>query len=145
MHAIPITTGTKTALIRSARSWIFGIHLARFTRSIIFDNTESFAAAVTCAFRLPSSNMDPLMTRSFVFYLPQAFTGDNGFIYLTPPHSIFASAGTCSPLRIRTRSPLRNCILSTGKIISWCWSSKAIILAVTFCVLTNRVSAFWVV
>ena len=145
MSAITITTGTKTLLIRSASNCILGLSdCARLTRSTKFDSTESRAAAVTWAFKLPPISMDPPIMLSFGFL----FTGRLSPLIVASstwasPHRIFASAGICSPFRISTRSPLQagDCPRENDLLVL---VVKGDVLAVTFVFFGGRYAGCFV-
>ena len=132
---MPITTGTKTALILSANCCIGGFSdCACFTKLKILLSTVSLPIAVTCAFTVPSVTRLPPISLSFFCFdtgLLSPVSKDSFTCIL--PHSILQSMGTCSPVFIKIRSPTCSWVFSTGKMSSLCSSSKAIIFAITFC------------
>ena len=142
-NAIPITTGTNTALILSAIFCMGGFSpCASCTIFKMPLNTVSFPVAVTCAFTRPLSNTDPPIRKSFFCLLTGKLSPVMmASLTIASPHNILQSMGTCSPFFINTKSPVLSCVFSTGKTCSWCLSSKAIILAISFWLLAKDLMA----
>mmetsp|Transcript_26091 Transcript_26091/g.77834 ORF Transcript_26091/g.77834 Transcript_26091/m.77834 type:complete len:267 (+) Transcript_26091:989-1789(+) len=108
--AMPMTTGTNTAEMRSAKAWICGLRCcASATTRMICASVESAPTAVTSTYSTPEPLMVPPTTRSS----DRLGCGSDSPVIIDSstaetPYSTRPSTGTCAPGSTLTTSPCRS-------------------------------------
>ena len=103
----PITSGTNMALILSANCCTGGFSACAVSTILMIEaNTVLLPAAVTCAFTIPDDTILPPVKNSFLILLTGKLSPVSKASFTAhDPQMILQSAGTCSPVFMRTKSP----------------------------------------